>query len=131
MTDRDFIRAFEGGRIQPADFHHTDHLRLALAYLADSSSVAEATDRMAGSLRAFTRAAGHEEKYHHTLTVAWIRLVARLLDRQLPLAYYSHERLFSGEAREHWLEPDVQPFSSAVESPPGPPPDRSRPQAGG
>jgi hypothetical protein len=50
------------------------------------------TDRMAASLRAFARAAGHEQKYHHTL----------------PLAYYSRARLFSGDARERWIEPDVQ-----------------------
>jgi len=108
MSDRSFIRAFEQGRIAPADFHHADHLRLALAYLTDSASVAEATDRMAASLRACARAAGHEQKYHHTLTVAWVRLVARLLDQQLPLAYYSRARLFSSDARERWIEPDLQ-----------------------
>jgi hypothetical protein len=107
MIDRDFILAFESGRIAPNEFHHADHLRLALAYLMDSGSPAEATDRMATSLRAFARAAGHEEKYHHTLTVVWVRLVARLLDQQLPLAYYSRERLFSVDAREGWIEPDV------------------------
>jgi hypothetical protein len=34
--------------------------------------------------------------------------VARLLDQQLPLAYYSRGRLFSGDARERWVEPDAQ-----------------------
>jgi hypothetical protein len=108
--DHAYIDAFETGRIAPADFHHADHLRLALAYLADSTSVTEATDRMARALRAFARAAGHEEKYHHTMTVAWVRLVARLLDRQLPLAYYTRDRLFSQEARERWIDPDIQPL---------------------
>jgi hypothetical protein len=109
-TDRGFIEAFEQGRIPPADFHHADHLRLALAYLRDSSSVTEATDRMADAIRTFARAAGHEEKYHHTMTVAWIRLVARLLDKELPLAYFSRGRLFSQEARERWVEPDIRPL---------------------
>jgi hypothetical protein len=108
MSDRAFIRAFESGRISPADFHHADHLRLALAYLIDSASVAEATDRMAASIKAFAHAADHDEKYHHTLTVVWVRLVARLLDQGLPLSYYSHDRLFSSDARERWIEPDVQ-----------------------
>jgi hypothetical protein len=108
MSDRAFIRAFESGRILPADFHHAHHLRLALAYLIDSASVAEATDRMAASIKAFAHAAGHDEKYHHTLTVVWVRLVARLLDQGLPLSYYSHDRLFSSDARERWIEPDVQ-----------------------
>jgi hypothetical protein len=108
MTDRDFIRAFESGNIPPGDFHHADHLRLALAYLTDSGSLEEATDRMARSLRGFARAAGREDKYHHTLTVVWMQLVARLLDPKLPFAYYTHDRLFSADARERWIEPDVQ-----------------------
>ena len=109
-TDRAFIGAFESGGIAAADFHHADHLRLALAYLADSASIDEATARMAAGLRAFARNAGKEEKYHHTLTVVWVRLVARLLDKQLPLAYYSPERLFSADARSRWVEPDRQPL---------------------
>jgi hypothetical protein len=108
VTDRAFIRAFESGRISPKDFHHPDHVRLALAYLMDSASVSEATERMAASLRAFARTAGHEKKYHHTLTIVWVRLVAHLLNQHLPLAYYSRDRLFSSEARERWIEPDVQ-----------------------
>jgi hypothetical protein len=110
MTDRDLIEAFEAGRIAPADFHHADHLRLALAYLTDSRSIEEAADRLAASLRAFARSAGQETKYHHTLTIVWLRLVARLLDKQLPLAHYSHDRLFSADARERWIEPDVRPL---------------------
>ena len=108
--DAAFIRAFENGEIAPQDFHHADHLRLALAYLVSSASIDEATTRMAGGLRAFARAAGKEEKYHYTLTVAWVRLVARLLDQQLPLAYYTRDRLFSDEARARWVEPDRQPL---------------------
>jgi hypothetical protein len=50
MSDQSFIRAFEQGRIAPADFHHA----------------------------------------------------------ALPLAYYSRGRLFSGDARERWVEPDAQ-----------------------
>ena len=110
MTDREFIQAFEEGRVAPADFHHADHLHLALAYLTDSSSIEEATDRMAAALKVFTRSVGQETKYHHTLTVVWIRLVARLLDKDLPLTHYSRERLFSDDARERWIEPDVLPL---------------------
>jgi len=108
MTDRAFIQAFENGQIAPKEFHHADHVRLALAYLMDSASVDEAADRMAASLRAFACAAGQGDKYHHTLTVAWVRLVARLFDQKLPLAYYSHDRLFSVDARQRWVEPDMQ-----------------------
>jgi hypothetical protein len=37
-----------------------------------------------------------------------IRLVARLLDKQLRLTCYSHDRRFDDEARASWVEPDLQ-----------------------
>ncbi|HZT77133.1 MAG TPA: hypothetical protein VFA27_10775 [Vicinamibacterales bacterium] len=109
-SDRSFIDAFERGDIAAAAFHHPEHLRLALAYLADSRSEAEAVRRMSAALAAFARANGHESKYHETLTIFWIRSVARLLDRQLPLEYYSRERLFGDVARRQWVDPDLKPL---------------------
>jgi hypothetical protein len=109
-----FVRAFERGEILAADFHHAEHLRLALAYLAESGSVDEASERMAAALRRFAAAAGHPEKYHHTLTLFWMRMVARLLDKDLPLAYYSSERLWSDEARAGWLTPDIRSLDDAT-----------------
>jgi len=119
VTDRDFIHAFEGGGIAPSDFHHADHVRLALAYLMDSASTEEATDRMAASLRAFAEAAGKADRYHQTLTAVWVRLVAALLDQQLPLTYYTRERLFGADARERWVEPDIAPLPAAPATSPG------------
>ena len=107
MTDAEFIAAFEAGQVSPSSFHHADHLRLALAYLADSACFDEAAARMAASLKRFAAAAGVSTKSHHTLTLFWMRAVARLLDAELPLAYYSRERLFSPEARAGWVEPDL------------------------
>ncbi|HEY2906531.1 MAG TPA: hypothetical protein VGJ29_11580, partial [Vicinamibacterales bacterium] len=89
--DREFVRAFEAGRIGPADFHHASHLRLALAYLSETGSIDEATERMAAALRRFAAAAGHAEKYHHTLTVFWMQEMAQLLDKDLPRRHYSRE----------------------------------------
>lgn len=114
MTDTAFARAFERGEIAAADFHHASHLRLALAYLAESASVDEAAERMAVTLRRFATAAGHPEKYHHTITVFWMHMVARLLDKNLPLAYYSFGRLWSDAARTGWLDPDLQMINGAT-----------------
>ena len=107
-SDAQFARAFERGEIANAEFRHASHLRLALAYLDECGSVDEATDRMAAALRTFAARAGKPEKYHHTITVFWMRMLARLLDKELPLAYYSRERLSSDEARRDWIEPDVR-----------------------
>jgi hypothetical protein len=110
VSDKAFLEAFERGDVPASAFHHADHLRLALAYLADSGSAAEATERMAASLKRFAEAAGAGGKYHHTLTVFWMQVVARLLDQGLPLAHYSRERLFSADARSRWIEPDIKPL---------------------
>jgi hypothetical protein len=90
-------------------FDHAAHLRLALECLSSSPSLDAAIDRVAAALREQAAAAGHPEKYHHTLTVFWMRLIARLLDPNLPLQYYSRARLFSDAARHGWLEPDLDP----------------------
>ena len=38
-----------------------------------------------------------------------LRAHPRLLDKDLVLAYYSTDRLFSEEARRSWVDPDRQP----------------------
>lgn len=128
MTDAAFLEAFERGEIANEDFHHASHLRLALACLEQSRSVDEAAARMVSALRRFAAAVGHPEKYHHTLTLFWMAMVARLLDKDLPLEYYSRERLWSDAARIGWLEPDLQTLDGATPdstNPPRDPPDRA------
>lgn len=91
-------------------FHHVDHLHLALDYLREEATVDAAIERMAATLREKAAAAGVPEKYHHTVTVFWMRRLAPLVDKDLPLAYYSRERLDSDAARGGWVEPDVRPL---------------------
>jgi hypothetical protein len=125
MSDTEFARAFERGDIANADFRHASHLRLALAYLEESASVDEAAERMASALRRFATGLGHPEKYHQTITVFWMHMVARLLDKNLPLTYYSPERLWSDAARTGWLEPDLQTIDGVTLGSPNPPCDPS------
>ena len=128
VSDAAFVRAFERGEIANEDFHHDSHLRLALACLEQSRSFDEAAGRMASALRRFAARAGHPEKYHHTLTLFWMAMVARLLDKNLPLEYYSPERLWSDAARIGWLEPDLRTLDGATPDSTNPPrdaPDRA------
>jgi hypothetical protein len=125
VSDAAFARAFERGEVANADLHHAAHLRLALAYLEESTSVDEAAGRMASALRRFATAAGHPEKYHHTMTVFWLHMVARLLDKDLPLTYYSRERLWSDAARTGWLAPDLRTLDDATPGSANPPRDAS------
>jgi len=97
---------------------------------------------MAAALRRFAAAAGKSEKYHHTMTVFWVEALARagstmrgataedvlrarphLLDKELPLAFYSPDRLFSDEARRSWVAPDRRPLT--VDAAPPRPADSS------
>jgi hypothetical protein len=130
MTDREFARRFECGGIRNEDFHHREHLRVAWAYLQEANTVDEACDRMRVAIRSFARSAGHPEKYHETMTLFWVRLLADvrqrigvereledvlpehvfLLDKNAPLAYYTRARLFGGGARLAWQTPDLRPL---------------------
>lgn len=149
MTDVELTRALERGDIANEGFHHASHLHVAWVYLAESSSAQEAANKMRDTLRRFALAAGRPEKYHETITLFWVHLLAcayvasrggrleeivhanpQLLEKNLPLVYYSARRLFSDEARALWVEPDLKPFSidaiaTCSSGPPRDAPDRS------
>ncbi len=133
ITDREFARRFERGEIAPADFHHLEHLRLAWAYLGECASIEAASARMCQAIRDFATQAGSPGKYHETMTIFWVRLLAgahacnadqelsavlpahaQFLDKDAPLRYYSHARLFSDAARAAWLPPDLSPLDLAA-----------------
>ena len=125
-ADLEFRAAFEAGEIQPADFNHLSHLRLAYVYLAEGDP-ADAGQRMRQSLLNFLDV--HHiprEKFHETLTRAWVMAVSHfmsrkesdsfsefvensrpLLDSKVMLTHYSNEALFSASARSAFVEPDL------------------------
>ena len=76
MTDAELTRALECCKIPNEGFPHVSHLRVAWVYLEESSSLEEASERMAATLRRFAAAVGKPEKYHQTITVFWIRALA-------------------------------------------------------
>ena len=149
MTDVELTRALERGEIANDDFHHVSHLHVAWVYLAESSSVQQAANKMRDTLRRFAATAGKPQEYHETITLFWVHLLSRaraanggerleeivlsnpqLLEKNFPLAYYSAERLFSDEARTSWVEPDLKPLSidataTCSSSPPCDAPNRS------
>src|SRR5829696_9018978 len=110
MTDVAFARAFEAGAITPAQFDHVAHVRVAWVYLQETASVDEALSQMRDAIRRFAAAAGVPQKYHETITVLWMRVLAdaraagasgelsgvlrehpALADKDLPLQYYSRQ----------------------------------------
>ena len=120
-------------------FGHREHLYLAWLAVRRHGA-AGATDLVSGGIRRTARYAGAPQKYHATVTAAWIKLVAhhtpdgpddfsaflerypRLLDKRLLTGHYTSARLASAEARQTWVEPDRAPLPAAT-PPDGPAPE--------
>lgn len=130
MTDLDFIRAFEDCTLPGELFHHREHLRLAWLYLQNADDAA-AEKLMEEGIRRYAASLGAAEKYHHTLTLFWVRAVSRarretpattsfeafasahpeLLDKAFVGRHYSPALLESARARSGWVNPDRLPLS--------------------
>jgi len=129
--DRAFRDAVESCAFPVGDFDHRAHVRLAYTYLVELG-VSDATDAMRKTIIGLLKHVGVEpaEKYHETLTEAWILAVHHfmecteesasaadfinqnqlLLDSKIMLTHYSTKLLFSDEARKSFVEPDLDPI---------------------
>jgi hypothetical protein len=74
MNDQQFLEALEGCRLQPEQFSHREHVRAAFLYL-ERLPFGAAIDRMRATLQSYTAFLGRADKYHETLTVAFMCLV--------------------------------------------------------
>lgn len=130
------ISAFESCMLPRGEWNHRAHLTVGLWYLVRHEK-AEATELIRQNIQKYNRAHGilttKESGYHETITLFFIRVVSKYLseagsasssivallngliasygDKNLPLRYYSKERLMSWEARTRWVEPDLKPLN--------------------
>jgi hypothetical protein len=107
-------------------FGHREHLELAWTYL-QMYDIPEASEAMAAAVRHLAHRHGAEQKYHETLTRAWVRFVAvhrqrwgaedfdaflernpDLLDAGLIKHFYSRDLLDNERARAAWADPDLR-----------------------
>lgn len=93
MTDDELIDLFEQAALPGEAFTHEAHVRAAWCYLT-RYPFAEALWRFSTALRRFAAAQGAAEKYHETITVAWMAIVAGRIDE-------GHEESWSDFARSH------------------------------
>lgn len=125
MTDaRMDLARFMRGETDPRAFSHREHVRMAFEMLLRHDFV-ETALHYSRALRALTLRAGHPEKFHLTITVAFLSLVAErmqgrgipdfdafaeanpdLLDNLVLGRLYSAERLLSEAARTTFLLPE-------------------------
>ncbi len=134
LNDDEFIASFEGCTLVPAAFRHADHIRLAWLYVTRHGA-AQAEALLLSGIRKMAEHAGAKEKFRHTTTVAWARIVAgtlqtsaaqpqsfdnwiaqypQLLNSKLLQNYYSLEKLQCADARYAWVEPDLAPLPLPV-----------------
>ena len=125
-ADLQLRRQFEDKTLQNAAFRHREHVRLTWGYLTGEPPRA-VEQRLCGALLDLATSHGVAQRFHHTLTVVWVRLIesARrsrpdmpfdalveacpwLLDKDAPLAYYTRERLYSEDARTRWVDPNLK-----------------------
>lgn len=131
LDDATCLARFQTRELGPEYFDHRGHLRLAWLHI-EHFGPQEARSRMLEGIRDLATRFGAPEKFHYTLTEAFMRLVAERMSRD-PVArfeaflaanpdlltdaravlahHYSDECLLSGEARITWVEPDRAAFS--------------------
>jgi len=127
MTDAGFLAALESGTLPEVEFNHAGHVRAAWLYLRQCP-FPEALAKMSGALRNYAAARGKPDRYHETITVAYLALINErmllrgdggdwrgflgqnheLLDRRLLTHYYRPQTLASPTARRVFVLGEFQ-----------------------
>lgn len=109
-------------------FGHRQHVRLTWLAVRRYGTEA-AVEVVSDGIRRTARYAGAPQKYHATVSQAWVELVGHhaghtgaadfdsfadqhpaLLDKKLLARFYRSSTLASEQARTGWVEPDLAPF---------------------
>jgi len=130
LSDQDFIHQFEQKTLPLDEFNHRGHLRLAWLYL-QKYSLQLAIKKITKGIEAFAVSLGANDKFHHTLTEAIVRIMYRrcqkgevktfekflqtnpdLVNNIIDLVhiYYSNDRLNSEIAKREFVFPDIKSF---------------------
>ena len=131
LSDEQFEHMFQTASLDPVLFNHEAHLRLAWIHLKNYG-LQNAIINITTQLRNFVLLLGAGEKYHHTLTVAAIKMVDHFMAKsdtdnfpdfinQFPRLktnfkdllgqHYSAAAISDPDARLKFLEPDILVFT--------------------
>lgn len=134
MTDEQLVAAFESTELPADHFTHVNHVRVAWWYLRHSP-LPHALARFVAALQGFARAKGAHGKYHETITVAYMLVIAERIDGARELSwpefaaanpdllartpsilgsYYSDALLSSDRARRSFVMPDRAPHDGSA-----------------
>jgi hypothetical protein len=116
------LERFVRGEVEPAQFPHREHVRMAFEMLK-RHEFAETVLHYSRALRALTARAGKPEAFHQTMTIAFLSLIAErmeggagdfaafarqhpeLLEKSVLTRWYGPERLASAAARRIFVLP--------------------------
>ena len=129
--DDELVERFEKTELEMLP--HADHVRIAVRYLQQYGPEL-ALERLVAGLTRFAAAKGHPDKFHYTLTRAWLELIVlaherhpqartaaellgacpALLDARTIRRFYSAAVLATEGARLGWVGPDVSPLKAPL-----------------
>lgn len=121
----ELLAEFEALAVNPAEFGHLQHIQVAYEMLHKYSFL-DASAKYASSINTIATNAGAPEKFHMTITLAFLSLIAErihttkqsnfaefleknedLLSKEVLSKWYSDEQLNSDLARTHFLLPNL------------------------
>ena len=121
------IQSFETGALDPAQFPHSEHVRIGYEMLG-SYPFGETVSRFSRGLKLLAAKAGKAQIYHETITVAFLALInerraagadqtwgefktnnADLFDKRCLERWYGAEQLRSDLARRAFCLPTLPP----------------------
>lgn len=128
QEDLDYLEAFKTCVIDASEFHHREHLQIAYTLLTQMD-VDDAHSELRKHILGLLNHLGMgTEKYHETMTYAWLLAVKHfmeksepsigfdmfikrnetLLDTRIMPTHYSHGVISSKEAKESYVQPDLE-----------------------
>ncbi|MBL4633788.1 MAG: hypothetical protein JKY56_07940 [Kofleriaceae bacterium] len=125
MDEKQLTTLFLAQKIEPSEFRHMDHLRVAYEMLHANDFI-DAIAQYAKGIRSMASRAGAPAKFNVTITIAFMSLVAErihiapqkcfsefisengdLLQKDVLDQWYGQDRLQSDVARQIFLLPNV------------------------
>jgi hypothetical protein len=124
-NDRPLLERFLQGELASETFRHADHVQVGFELL-QAHDFSNAAYRFSAALKAIAAQAGRPGKYHETITLAFLALIAErsasrpfadfedfalanpdLMDTKVLERWYAPERLSSDLARRVFLLPEA------------------------
>jgi len=123
-SDEEFLRSFEECSLGAKCWTHAAHIRMAWRVIETSPSFEHALERIRSGIMRFN-SSKNSIGYHETITLVFAQLIdgrrqqgeswlvfaennPDLFDKNVLDQFYSRDLLFSEEARQTFIEPDLK-----------------------